>query len=440
MLKQGATVDRYTLEAILGEGGMGSVYLAHDARHDRNVALKVLRAPEKDEDEAARKEATARLVREARAAAKLDHPNAVSIFDVGEVEGTAFIAMELVPGKTLRALANDGGQPLASRVRWLADVARALAAAHRAGLVHRDVKPENVMVRPDGTVTGLDFGIARRASHAVDPSAPTESGTVLTLTAAGINVGTPLYMAPEQIKSEPIDGRTDQFAWGVLAYELITEAGPVGQQERRARARRGDPDPAGRPAERECAEELGPEVESVVMRALKKSPADRFANMDELLIALEGGDRAAVSAPPATQRTTSKPPVSPIGASGPSMAGAPDPLRGPSIAEATDPLRGPSIAGATDPLRGPSMAECDEIRCAVRRRRAARSPPSRTSDATRLRRCARSSSVPSNVRSSSPSPGYSPDEILAAARAGSASTTRPLRAAPPARSPKAPRP
>ncbi|HEY4121735.1 MAG TPA: serine/threonine-protein kinase, partial [Byssovorax sp.] len=217
MLKPGDTVERYTVEAILGEGGMGSVYRAHDERLERHVALKVVRL-EKGEDEGARRDSTARLVREARAAAKLDHPNAVSIFDVGELDGTAFIAMELVPGRTLRAaLAEIPPPAVGDRVRWLVDVARALAAAHRAGIVHRDVKPENVMVRPDGVVKVLDFGIARRAKRGVDPSAPTEEGTIATLTQAGVHVGTPAYMAPEQIKGDAIDGRTDQFAWGVLA-------------------------------------------------------------------------------------------------------------------------------------------------------------------------------------------------------------------------------
>src|SRR5882757_5227757 len=138
MLKPGDTFDRYTIEAPLGQGGMGCVYRAHDARLGRRVALKVI------SDEQADANANARLLREARAAAAFDHPNAVSIFDVGEYEGTPFIVMELVLGRTLRAAACDASVPAPTCVAQLADVARALAVAHKRGLVHRDIKPENV--------------------------------------------------------------------------------------------------------------------------------------------------------------------------------------------------------------------------------------------------------------------------------------------------------
>src|SRR6185437_240582 len=167
-------------------------------------------------------EADARLVREARAAAALDHPNAVSIFDVGEHDGAPYIVMELVEGQTLRSGVGDASTPIATRVTRLADVARALAAAHRRGLVHRDVKPENVMVRTDGVVKVLDFGIARRAGNGgADPHADTQTPALPTLTVDGVKLGTPVYMSPEQIKGDVLDGRTDQFAWGVVAYELL---------------------------------------------------------------------------------------------------------------------------------------------------------------------------------------------------------------------------
>src|ERR1700722_13049549 len=221
MLKPVDTFERYTIEAHLGQGGMGTVYRARDARLGREVALKVLSEPR-----GAEPESDARLLREARAAAALDHPNAVSIFDVGEHEGTPYIVMELVDGQTLRGAVGDRGVPLATRVTQLADVARALAAAHRRGLVHRDIKPENVMVRGDGVVKVFDFGIARRASagagDAVDASAPTQAPPLPALTREGVQVGTPVYMAPEQIRGDALDGRTDQFAWGVLAFELLT--------------------------------------------------------------------------------------------------------------------------------------------------------------------------------------------------------------------------
>src|SRR5262249_46786054 len=140
MLKPGDTFERYTVAAEVGQGGMGCVYRAHDTRLGRRVALKVI------SERIASAEADARLLREARAAAALDHPNAVAIFDVGEVSGALYIVMEFVDGRTLRSAVGDLDVPLSKKLTWLADVARALAAAHRRGLVHRDVKPENVMV------------------------------------------------------------------------------------------------------------------------------------------------------------------------------------------------------------------------------------------------------------------------------------------------------
>lgn len=308
MLKPGDRIDRYTVEDVLGQGGMGQVYRAHDERLDRRVALKVVLA-EGDEAPERRDEGRRRLLREARAAAALDHPNAVAIFDVGEIDDTAYIAMELVSGRTLRS-AVGSSVPLSDRLRWLADVARALAAAHRKNLVHRDIKPENVMVREDGRVKVLDFGIARRAAAPIDPSAPTADPSLGTLTQAGVQVGTPMYMAPEQIRGDPVDGRVDQFAWGVLAYELLT-----GRVPWKARDALGlvaailtqapDPPRALEPA-------LPSGVESVVLRCLAKAADDRFASMDDVVAALESG--AGVPAPtkhepPATRPAVSDPPV-----------------------------------------------------------------------------------------------------------------------------------
>ncbi len=309
MLKPGDTFERYTVNAVLGQGGMGTVYRAHDARLDRRVAIKVIT------DEACPEEARARLLREARSVAALDHPNAVSIFDVGELSGSPYIVMELVTGRTLREAIADASTPVSVRVGWLADVARALLTAHKKGLVHRDIKPENVMVRDDGVVKVLDFGIARRAQGNVDPSAPTQKTALPTLTKEGVKVGTPLYMAPEQIRSEPLDGRADQFAWGVLAYELFT--GKVPWKNPR------DPlavvasiltdapdgaalDAAGVPAEAKVA----------VLRALSKKADNRFASMDDLVRALDPTVKG--EAPSERARVSVRPPnaapASPAGA------------------------------------------------------------------------------------------------------------------------------
>ncbi|WP_437282444.1 protein kinase [Sorangium sp. So ce375] len=297
MLKPGDSFERYTIEAAIGQGGMGCVYRAHDARLGRRVAVKVIAGGAVDQD------AGERLLREARAAAALDHPNAVSIFDVGELDGTPFIVMELVPGRTLRSAIGGADAPASTRVAWLADVARALAAAHRRGLVHRDIKPENVMVRDDGVIKVLDFGIARRAAGDADPNASTEAPALPTLTALGVKLGTPVYMAPEQIRGAELDGRADQFAWGVLAFELLTGRLPWrGAGDMLAVVASILTDEADRALL--DAASVPPAVGAVVLRALSKRPEDRFASMDELVRALDAAGKgeasaAAASAPPA---------------------------------------------------------------------------------------------------------------------------------------------
>jgi serine/threonine-protein kinase len=295
MLSSGDSFERYTIEAPIGQGGMGSVYRAFDERLGRRVALKVISDP------AAGPDANARLVREARAAAALDHPNAISIFDVGEAGGTPYIVMELVSGKTLRSAVEAGTIPLATRLEWLVAVARALDAAHRRGLVHRDIKPENVMVRDDGVVKVLDFGIARRSSGSIDPHAGTESPAIATLTIAGVRLGTPIYMAPEQIRDQALDGRADQFAWGVLAFELLAGKPPwrVSNDAFAVVASILTDEPDG--SELDKAGAPGG-VRDVILRALSKRPEARFATMDELLRALtaaiQGEPLPARSLPP----------------------------------------------------------------------------------------------------------------------------------------------
>ena len=209
---------------------MGRVYRALDPSLGRRVALKVLIADGKNET--ARGEAAARMMREARAAAAFMHPNVVAIYDVGQVEGAPFIAMELVTGTTLRACVGNAEISGTQKLAWLIDVARGLGAAHRAGLVHRDMKPENVMITADGVVKVLDFGIARRTeASAVEGSTPTQPAHLASVTADGLAVGTPQYMAPEQLHASPLDGRCDQYAWGVMAYEMFSGQLPWGAKD-----------------------------------------------------------------------------------------------------------------------------------------------------------------------------------------------------------------
>ncbi|MBK6514605.1 MAG: serine/threonine protein kinase [Polyangiaceae bacterium] len=289
MVKTGDTIERYRIEDPIGEGGMGRVFRAHDERLDRRVALKVLHEGTEE------KESRARLVREARAVAKLDHPNIVAVYDVGEHDGAPYVVMELVEGRSLRSLIGDAGVAPKQRVNILIEVARALAVAHDAGIVHRDIKPENVLVRPDGRVKVVDFGIARRTRNAADPSAPTDA-SFSTLTAEGVKVGTPMYMAPEQIKGSALDGRADQFAWGVVSYELFVGKPPWSGDAMGVIASVLTEEPAAPPAEAKMPYSLA----GVVRRALAKRPEDRFASMRELLQSLDGALEAESAGRPSS--------------------------------------------------------------------------------------------------------------------------------------------
>jgi serine/threonine protein kinase len=271
-LNPGDRFGRYVIEDRLGRGGTAEVYQALDTVLQRKVALKLLKSAE---DARARE----RLIREAQAVATFQHPNSVVLFDVGEQDGTPFIAMEHVRGRPLRAFVGDASIPLPRRLRWLCAVARALGAAHRLGIVHRDVKPSNVMIREDGEVKVLDFGIARREA----PWGGGGGGS--TLTRQGVIVGTLRYAAPEQLRTEPVDGRADQFAFAMTAFELLAGRPPFADQRAVDVAMRILVDPT--PPLASFAPEVPEPVASAIDRALSKVPAGRFATMDELADALE---------------------------------------------------------------------------------------------------------------------------------------------------------
>ncbi len=301
MLSPGDLVGPYEIRGFLGQGGMGKVYRAFDPRLERTVALKVIGLSGAGTDEAMGSGLSdgARLLREARAVASLSHPNVVAIYDVGEHESLLYLAMEYVVGSPLRALIGTSHAPLARRLRWMIDVARALDVAHGRGIVHRDIKPENVMIREDDAVKVLDFGIARRtlATGSEDQQA------VDTVTGGGSIAGTPVYMAPEQIRGHNVDARCDQFAWAVMAYELLCGQRPWRES--------GDvlalvatilTDPV--PPLRARAPDVPQAVEETILRALAKDPKARFPAMSHVADALEafaapahagGGVRIAVA-------------------------------------------------------------------------------------------------------------------------------------------------
>lgn len=284
----GEPFGRYTILSRIGEGGMGVVYRAHDTHLDRRIALKLLRT---DISAASleREDAATRLLREGRAAAALSHPNVVTVFDVGEWRGTHYIAMELVDGQTLRTKIGDPSIGIDTRVRWLIEIATALAEAHARGIVHRDVKPENVIVGGNGAVKVLDFGIARRATGGVPMTSSSNVRRESTI------FGSPMYMAPEQLRGEAIDGAADQFAWALLAYELLTGHHPwesATSDVELARWILGTT--VKRPSTFEPALPL--RVDEAISRALRKNPAHRFATMREVIEQLRnpGDDEARV--------------------------------------------------------------------------------------------------------------------------------------------------
>jgi serine/threonine protein kinase/tetratricopeptide (TPR) repeat protein len=216
----GKNISHYSIEAELGRGGMGVVYRARDTRLHRTVALKVL-SQEYSRGAAQRQV----LLKEARAAAALNHPGVTTIYEVGEYDGGLFIAMELVAGRTLRELLKEGPFDARRAVRFAAQIAEALEAAHAQSVVHGDVKPENVLVQPDERIKLLDFGIARRTAEAALTTS-TNSQNTLDAVPESSFAGTLAYMAPEQLRRESLDGRTDLFALGVVLYEMMASRRP----------------------------------------------------------------------------------------------------------------------------------------------------------------------------------------------------------------------
>ena len=276
----GRRIGPYEVREEVGRGGMGVVYAAEDVRLGRVVALKML-PPAYSRDQVARE----RLAREARAAAALSHPAIATIYALEDVDGDLFIASELVRGATLRSALASGAVPRDRLIDTLTQIAEALAAAHRHGIVHRDLKPENVLCTPEGRVKVVDFGIARQVT-VPDPRA------ALTLT--GAQLGTPGYMAPEQLRGRPVDARADIFAFGVMAYELATGAHPFGGSDPAALLERlvSDDPPLSRPID-------PPGLDRIVRTCLRGDPAGRYGSGTDLLDALRSLNPAAELARPA---------------------------------------------------------------------------------------------------------------------------------------------
>ncbi|MEZ4584806.1 MAG: protein kinase [Gemmatimonadales bacterium] len=268
-----ALADRYRIERELGQGGMATVYLAYDVKHDRKVALKVLRP------ELAAVIGGERFLVEIKTTANLQHPHILPLYDSGRVDGTVFYVMPFVDGESLRDRLNREKQlPVGDAIRIATEVAGALDYAHRHGVIHRDIKPENILLH-DGRALVADFGIALAASR-------TEGGSRMTET--GMSLGTPHYMSPEQALGErDLDARTDVYALGCVLHEMLAGeppfTGPTAQAIV-ARVMNSEPEPVT-----SLRKTVPPEVEDAILTALAKLPADRFASAAELALALETG-------------------------------------------------------------------------------------------------------------------------------------------------------
>src|SRR5688572_5227894 len=264
----GRTLGHYEIIETLGEGGMGVVYKARDTRLDRLVAIKILRP-----GAVADAGRTDRFVREAKAASALNHPSIVTIHDIAREDGTDFIAMEYVQGKTLDQIIGRKGLPLKQLLHYATQAADALAKAHAFGIIHRDLKPSNMIVTDDGLLKILDFGLAKLAvaDAAGDETrlAVQPAGDALR-TADGLVVGTPAYMSPEQAEGQPVDARSDIFSFGSVLYEMATGARPfqgASTASTLAAVLTSDPKPPTA-----SSPELPRELERIILRCLRKEP------------------------------------------------------------------------------------------------------------------------------------------------------------------------
>ncbi len=287
---------RYELEKLVGSGGMSNVFRAHDRLLERTVALKILHEQyTRDEDY------VERFRREARAVAQLTHPNIVTVIDRGEQEGRQFIVFEYIDGENLKELTNRGPLEVREAIRLSLQVARALSFAHERGLVHRDVKPQNVLLNEDRQAKVTDFGIAR----SLDVHGVTQTGTVL---------GTSDYIAPEQARGQKVDPKTDIYSLGVVLYELLSGDVPYAGDNFVAVAMRHVNEPVPSVIERrpDCPMRL----DLAIQRAMSKDPEDRFESMADFVDELEAcltevdgrGDEGATMIVPAARRRRPKRP------------------------------------------------------------------------------------------------------------------------------------
>jgi len=287
-LKAGARLGPYQIIAALDAGGMGEVYRAHDSRLKRDVAVKVLRP-----DVARDASRLARFEQEARAAAALSHPNIVAVFDVGVEDCGPYVVTELLEGDTLRAALSRGALPHRSALDLAGQIADGLAAAHQRGIVHRDLKPENIFLTTDGQAKILDFGLAKLSEVMEAHDGGRHTVTALA-TMPGTVLGTAGYMSPEQVRGEPVDARTDIFAFGAVLYEMLSGRRAFGGDsavETMSAILKADPPEFSQDG-------APPALDRIVRRCLQKNPAQRFQSAVDVMFALEALSAATISAAP----------------------------------------------------------------------------------------------------------------------------------------------
>ena len=288
-MDKGAQLGHYEIVAALGKGGMGEVYLAQDTRLDRRVALKILPA-----EWAADSDRLHRFIREAKSASALNHPNIITVYDIGEAAGTPFIAYEFIDGVTLREFASSAAANLASSLEIGIQIASALVEAHHAGIVHRDLKPDNVMIRQSGLVKLLDFGIARLSRPA---EAATDAATGIQVqTQHGLLIGTPQFMSPEQARGTDVDHQTDIFSFGVVMYEVLSGVSPFAGDtvtDVIVAVLTRDPPPLA---------DVPPQLAAIVSKAMQKDKAAALSDGDGSAARPDRGETGAGRRRPARAR------------------------------------------------------------------------------------------------------------------------------------------
>src|SRR5579863_994618 len=280
MLSTGTKTGPYEILAPLGAGGMGEVYRARDSRLGRDVALKIIPGSFARDGDRLR-----RFEQEARAVAALNHPNILAVFDVGEFDGSPFLVSELLEGESLRAVLDRGPLPQRKTIEYGVQIAQGLAAAHEKSVVHRDLKPENIFITKDARVKILDFGLAKLAQS---PGPANNEHDALTRTsshtAPGVVMGTASYMAPEQVRGQAADPRTDIFAFGAVLYEMLSGQRAFRRDtpaETMTAILKEDPSEFS-----DATHPVSPALDRIIRRCLEKNPEQRFQSARDLSFAL----------------------------------------------------------------------------------------------------------------------------------------------------------